>query len=145
MKKLTLIVVLVGLAVVAARALRSDAPDEKLVFDRIWLDHLPANDRDMVHVFAVLRDDGFGVFQSTSRWKGEHELFQNEPRGGKLVVFYPQSRQREEITYRAGACDGGEFEYCLELKGASRGVKKYVSKKGWEIGSRADLMKLPPS
>jgi hypothetical protein len=31
------------------------------------------------------------------------------------------------------------MDYCLELSGASRGVKRYYSRKGFEIGASASV------
>jgi hypothetical protein len=141
---------LLGLAVLAACVVlvvtnrrHRDQPDEKLVFDRVWIDHLPQNDRDMVNVFAVLADPEVGIFQSASQWKQGLEIFKTDARdGGKIGVVYPQTRERETVTVHAEPCKTGDFDYCLEVKGASRGVKAYVSKKGWEIDAHADLAHL---
>jgi hypothetical protein len=130
--------------VFVVRTLRHhDQPDEKLVFDRVWIDHLPQNDRDMVNVFAVLADPEIGIFQSASQWKQGLEIFKTASRdGGKIGVVYPQTRERETVTVHAEPCKKGDFDYCLEVKGASRGVQAYVSRKGWEIDAHADLAHL---
>ena len=52
--------------------------------------------------------------------------------------MYPQSGDKERITAKARPCDDRDMDYCLELDGGSHGVKKYYSRKGWEIGSLAD-------
>jgi hypothetical protein len=31
------------------------------------------------------------------------------------------------------------MDYCLEIEGASRGVKRYYSREGWEVGSVRDI------
>ena len=31
------------------------------------------------------------------------------------------------------------MDFCLELEGSSRGVKKYYSREGWEIGNVRDI------
>ena len=31
------------------------------------------------------------------------------------------------------------MDFCLELEGSSRGVKKYYSREGWEIGTVRDI------
>jgi hypothetical protein len=115
-----------------------DAP-AKLLVDRIWLDHLPRGETDPVQIFLVLDEEPLGLFQRASRWKGESELFRYRVTEGRLSIVYPQTREREEVRYRAGRCDREDFDYCLELRGASRGTKRYVSKKGWEIGQLDQL------
>ena len=39
------------------------------------------------------------------------------------------------MKVRAWPCRERGMDYCLELTGASRGVKRYRSKEGWEIGA----------
>jgi hypothetical protein len=144
MKKLLAVAVLVAVALFLLRSgHKTDGPDEKLVFDRVWIDHIPRNDRDIVNVFAVLEDQHIGIFQAASQWKQMLELFQaSDKGGGTLGLTYPQTREREVVTVHAGPCKKADFDYCLEIRGASRGVKEYGSKKGWEIDGKADLARL---
>lgn len=140
MKKLTIVLSILG-AVLGLRWLLSgshseDAPNATLIFDRVWIDRIPRGETDAINVLVALQDEEMGVFQRTSRWKGEHELFRHARGGsGKLRLLFPQTRDREEVGYRAVKCDRDGFDYCLELRGASRGARSYVSKKGWEVGS----------
>lgn len=105
---------------------------EQLTLDRIWIDHIPRNERDTIQVFAAITEEPFGVFQAASQWKGAYELFRYEGHGNELRVIYPQSNDRETIKHNARPCKEASFDYCLELSGG-RGVKKYYSRKGWEI------------
>ena len=41
----------------------------------------------------------------------------------------------ENVKVRAWTCGEDDMDYCLELSGASRGVKRYHSQDGWEIGA----------
>ena len=107
--------------------------DQKLALDRIWIDHLPRTEKDMIQIFAAVSEEEFGVFQHTSAWKGSFELFRFNFSGGQLNATYPQDNSREKITVKATRCDEGQMDYCLEISGTSRGVKKYYSRKGWEI------------
>lgn len=136
-------VLLALVAVVAAGSLWSyrrgaapNAPDEaagRLVTDRIWIDHVPRDERDTIHVFAAASKRALGVFRATSRWRGSAELFRFEASGGELRVVYPQTGERETVRARARRCTEQRMDFCLELDGASRGVKRYYSRKGWEI------------
>lgn len=120
---------------------RDDAAAAHLVEDRVWLDHLPRNDKDTVQLFALLSDQSFGIFQATSAWRGQHEIFRFELDRAELRLVYPQTGDRERATVKARQCDDNGMDYCLEITGASHGVKKYYSRKGWEIdaGSKASL------
>jgi len=124
---------------------RADVADRgnAIFFDRLWVDHLPKSDTDTIQIFAAIRDEPIGIFQKTSAWKGEFELFRHEDKGdGKIVMSYPQSRESERVSYRAWRCDEGRFTFCLDVQGASRGTRRYVSEKDWELGSAHDAAAL---
>ena len=110
-----------------------------LAFDRLWIDHLPKSDKDQVKVFVALTEQPVGVFQTTSTWKGEYEVFQFERSGGLLRVAYPQTGDREQVTVAGTTCHEHGMDYCLEVGGASRGAKQYYSMKGWELDGAADV------
>lgn len=137
MKKLLIVAVLSTMTILGWRALRSDdaapAHDDNLVLDRIWIDHLPRSERDMISIFAAITQESIGFFQTTSAWKGEHELFRYEEHEGELRVVFPQSKDRERVKARATECRERDFDYCLELKGSSRGAKRYYSREDWVI------------
>jgi hypothetical protein len=113
---------------------RAQDRGEKIAYNRIWVDHLPKDDRDTINVFAAITEEPIGIFQATSVWRGNFELFRYEPHGdGKAVFMYPQTKDKERVSYRARNCSQDGFDFCMELDGASRGVKRYFSQKGWEI------------
>lgn len=138
MKKALLLVAALSTAGYATyRWTRSDAPavttDASLTQDRIWIDHLPRNDRDVFQIFIAITEEPFGVFQAASQWTGQYEFFRYEMTGEELRVVFPQNGDRQKITAKARECRDGGHDYCLELAGTNRGVKKYYSRKGWEI------------
>jgi hypothetical protein len=140
MKKLVLVVVVAIVAYAGWRWQRgsaSVADDHRLALDRLWIDHMPQNPRDEISVFLAITEEPIGIFQTASQWRGKYELFQHDAKGDELRVTYPQTGDRETVRARATKCDEKGWEYCLELKGASRGVKKYYSQEGWEVGSLA--------
>jgi hypothetical protein len=143
MKKLVLLVIL-GTAVTASlwswkRTSEPVDTAERLLADRIWIDHIPRNERDTINVFAAISEHSVGVFQATSQWRGAFEAFRYEASGGELRILYPQSGDREKARAKARRCNDGQMDFCLEIDGASRGVKKYYSREGWEIGQAHDL------
>lgn len=107
--------------------------------DRLWIDHIPRNDKDVIQIFVALTEEPVGIFQATSQWKGEFELFRYEQHGGEMRMVFPQTGTRDRVRVKATECDRNGMDYCLELQGASRGVKRYYSREGWEIGSVRDL------
>jgi len=148
MKKALLVLALLGTAgYTTYRVTRSSvAPTDgaSLALDRIWLDHLPVSETDTVQVFVALTEQPFGVFQQASMWRGAHELFQYEKDGGKLRIEYPQTGEKETARLTATRCSERGMDFCLEITGASRGVKRYYSKKGWEIDRMKSLGQVQP-
>jgi hypothetical protein len=141
MKKILFLLLLIFVAYLAWRWWRGDHGGvadrgEKIMYDRLWVDHLPTAQTDAFDIFAAVTEQPVGVFDHRSTWKGEWEIFRYEPRGdGQLEVVYPQSRQKARISYRAWKCnEKKEFDFCLEVTGG-KGAKKYYSQRGWEIGS----------
>jgi hypothetical protein len=114
---------------------RAAALDPSMALDRIWIDEMPKTRRDNVNLFIAVTDESMGVFQSGSQLKGTYEIFNHEARGDELRVVYAQTGERESIRVRAWRCKERGMDYCLELGGATRGVKRYRSKAGMEIGA----------
>ena len=137
MKKALLVLSLVVVAVVTLWKLRGHhdvAPsDDSLLLDRVWLDHMPRNDRDTINAFLAITDQPLGIFQAASQWKGNYELFRYEASGDEMRLVFPQNGDREKVTAKARRCNERGMDYCLELDGSKRGVKRYYSRKGWEI------------
>lgn len=149
MKKLLVLAVISTCAFAGWRVLRGGGGEGAardgggLVLDRIWIDHIPKHDRDQVSVFAAITDEPVGVFQTASAWKGHFELFRYEAQGDEIRIVYPQDNYRERVRTKAQRCSEDGFDYCLELDGSSHGVKRYYSRKGWEIdgASRPDQIR----
>ena len=128
----------VGYGVVHWRAhsAKHEAPAQaELVTNRLWIDHMPRNERDTIQVFLTLDEEGVGTFQQTSAWKGAYEVFRYEGHDGELRLVYPQTGDKETIKAKASACREAGFDYCMEMSGGTRGVKRYYSMRDWEIGS----------
>ena len=109
------------------------ATKNRLLADRIWIDHVPHNDKDTIQVFAMVSEQSAGVFQATSQWRGAYEVFRYEAEGADVRVVYPQTGEHETVHAKAKRCTEGRMDFCLELDGASRGAKRYYSREGWEI------------
>jgi len=142
MRKTILVVVVISIAVVAvwrsAQPGPSAARPDRLLLDRIWIDHIPRTDKDTMQAFIAISEDTRGVFSASSQWRGSYELFRYEARGAELRIVYPQTGEREAVRATARRCAERDMDFCLEIKGASRGVKNYYSRKGWEIEHARD-------
>jgi len=114
---------------------RSDSDQSsKLLVGRIWLDHLPKKDTEHFEVFVVVEKEPVGVFQRASQFEGSYSVFRYELRGDdKVQLLFPQDKSKHEVTYKAAACNVKDFDYCLDLQGAPRGAKRYLSRKEWLI------------
>ncbi|HEX3477740.1 MAG TPA: hypothetical protein VHT91_22115 [Kofleriaceae bacterium] len=107
--------------------------ENRLVVDRIWIDHIPRNERDTIRVFAAVSEHAVDVFQATSQWRGGFEAFRFEASGGELHLLFPQTGDRETVRAKARRCNEGGMDFCLELDGASRGVKRGASFTRWTV------------
>jgi hypothetical protein len=132
MRKLVIAGMLLTLGTFAWRASR-DSPDAKLVFNRVWLDHLPRGETDRFHALIIGTDRPIGHFAEQTPWTGQWEGFRYDAAGGEgqLDLRFPASGKRERVTFKARRCDEGGFDYCLDVTGSSRGPTRYFSKKQW--------------
>jgi hypothetical protein len=140
MTKIALVFVLVVGGLFAVLRWRNDAPvaaAENLVTNRIWIDHLPRHDRDLVQVFAMITRNPFGIFEVRSAWTGTFEAFRYEMHGDEVRTVFPQKGDRETIKVHARRCHDKGMDFCLDISGASRGVKHYYSREGWELPPNA--------
>ncbi|MGE0549077.1 MAG: hypothetical protein AB7O24_18925 [Kofleriaceae bacterium] len=142
MKKAILAVGLAATASYGAWRWWSSEPataDANLTLNRVWIDHIPRNDRDMIQIFVAITEEPIGVFQQTSQWKMSAELFTYEAHGNEIRAVFPQNGDREKISAKATRCNENGMDFCLELSNATRGVKRYFSRKGWEIEGASTL------
>jgi hypothetical protein len=107
--------------------------DPSLILDRLWVDQLPTRPKDTANIFVAITRQSMGIFQSASQWKGGYEIFKYTASGSELRLVYPQTDEKEKVKARAWQCKKRDMDYCLELTGASRGVKQYYSQNGWEV------------
>ena len=139
MKKPLLILALVVVGVLVLAIWTTGPVGEVSVFDRIWIDQLPSKPRDTGNAFVAVTKQPMGVFQSASQYKGSYELFTYKANGDELQIVYPQTDDKEKVTVRASKCKERDMDYCLELSGSTRGVKRYRSRRGWEIDKSTQL------
>ena len=120
----------------------ADPKSPQLLVGRIWVDHLPTKDTEHFEMFVALTDDPIGIFQRRSMYEGSFALFKYELRGSDTVqLLFPQDKSKHDVRYKARTCDVKDYDYCLDLDGAPRGAKSYLSRKEWEIDAK-DLASL---
>jgi hypothetical protein len=111
-----------------------EVADSKVLVNRIWIDKLPSRDTDHFELLVIVTEEPVGLFRRSSSFEGSYALFRYELRdGNKLQLLFPQDKSKHEVKYDARACDVKDFDYCLDLTGAPRGAKKYLSRKEWEL------------
>ncbi len=109
--------------------------------NQIWLERLPANDRDMITHFLALdtRDGRFGIVGRSSSWRHIIEVFKWGRKGDRLKLFFPQERSRAAFTVRTWECKGeapAPFELCLEFARGDRSATFY-SRHEWVVEPQA--------
>ena len=114
------------------------ASRENLLVDRLWVDHLPRNERDTFNIFALIDEPSVGIFEARSAWRGTFEAFRFEASGDQVRIVFPHTGDKLKLTAKATRCDKGDMDFCLDVEGADRGAKRYYSREGWEIGSVVD-------
>ena len=141
------IVVLVIIVMLVARWYWSDrnqsqpeeeslsASDLSPLSDRIWIDHMPKTERDQVDLFVILEEPTIGAFSKSSAYAGDWASFEWEyEKGLRIEMLQSQTKHKIKAKVMKGeAC--APFDYCLRLKGAPRGSKRYGSMEDWVIGS----------
>jgi len=140
MKKLLVVAGAAGLMVGGWKlAHRDHATDGKAqVTDRLWIDHMPKHDRDLLKVFIALShsgdEDNIGFLQYGSRWHAEFNGFRFERKGDDLAVEFPQNSWKATWHTKVTRCSVGDFTLCMEVT-APRGTFHYFSRDEWEIGN----------
>jgi hypothetical protein len=137
MKKLaltfTVVIVLGGLG---WRARHTDAPDPALLFHQFWIDHEPRDENEKFALLFVNADHPFGHFGTRTMWTAQLEFFHYHivPReAGVIDLLFGATRERQRVRYTARPCHERGFDFCLDISGSSRGVKRYYSKKEWRV------------
>jgi hypothetical protein len=139
MKKLLLVTSAVGLMVGGWKLTHRHHVDESNldVTDRLWIDHMPKHDRDLLRVLVAVThnehdDDNVGFLHFGSRWHAQLDGFRFEKHDNDLAVEFPQSSWRATWHTKVTRCSVGEFTLCLEIT-APRGTFHYFSRDDWEI------------
>ena len=106
---------------------------------RIWIDHIPANERDKINVFLLLDDPTIGVFSKSSAYEGDWSSFEwSLDKGLVLTMLQAGTKHRVHPKVASGAVCA-PFDHCLKLKGAPLGAKKYGSMEDWVLDGQQNL------
>ena len=117
--------------------LAQDGGDTTTLVNRIWIDEIPTQERDMVEVFAMLDDPTYGIFSKSSAYAGDWSSFEWSHSKGLLIRMLQtgESHKIKATVHKGAQC--APFDYCLRIKGNPRGAKRYGSMEDWIITSES--------
>jgi len=93
-----------------------DPADPALVADRIWVEAEPESLRQKVHRTLLVSQVRLGIFDQSSFYAGQHEIFEWRRSGAKLAIVFPQDRRKAEVTVTVSRCDElFPYDLCLDL------------------------------
>lgn len=137
MQRLVLSVALAGLALGACGKSSSSSqrvrPEDasQLLIDRNWIDVMPKQHDDRLHVYRFVPSMGGGVFQDRTVFKGTFELFSFRATGDEIAFKFPETRQQVTSAYHIETVDGPKpFDLKLVIDGDPRGPKTYYGTRG---------------
>ena len=142
MKKLLSISVVIGVvASVWAFSGDDDSDDDKSVNDgaevtwnnRVWIEKMPTKHTEKVDLMLSVDDPRVGVFQRTSSYEGDFSVFIWSGDDGAVKLRMLQTDKTSKLTFKTKSKGCGDFDYCMTVKGAPRGGKKYYSMSDWVI------------
>ena len=115
------------------QSLETQVAELEPLVDRIWIDHMPTSERDKIDVFVMLGEPSMGGFSTSSAFEGDWAAFEWGLDGGlHLRMLQTDKKHKIKASIVKGAgCE--PFDYCLRLKGAPRGSKKYGSMEDWVV------------
>src|SRR4051794_2799606 len=104
----------------------SDEEARKLLIDRNWIDRMPENHTDKLHVYRFVPTMGGGVFQDRTLFKGTFELFTFETKADELRFNLPETGQKVVSKFRIETVDGPKpFDLKLTIPADPRGPQVY--------------------
>src|SRR5579883_8894 len=97
------------------------ADDPSLLLNRLWLDHMPLRDTEMIDVVIAFGAEREGVFTTQSFYQGTWERYRFKLEGKKLIAKFPQTGKELRMEVDARECKERGFDFCLDLKGGPKG------------------------
>ena len=123
----------------ANNSIDTSGGDFDTLANRIWIDHIPTNERDKINVFILFDDPTFGGFSKSSAYEGDWANFEWSLDQG-LVFHMLQADKKHRVHPKiASGAACAPFDHCLTLKGAPRGPKKYGSMEDWVVNAQAEF------
>ncbi len=130
MRNLHVLAVCAGLSAAACHGTASpqlSKDDARAVLiDRNWIDRMPENMTDKLHVYRFVPSMGGGVFQDRTLFKGTFELFMFKVDGDHIVFDLPETRQKVTSQFTIETVAGpAPFDLKLTIWSDPRGPHTY--------------------
>lgn len=112
-------------------------PGLELMVNRVWIDRLPRNERDMINQLLFIQQDSdrIGAVVRASVWRRFIELNRWKPNKNGVELHFPQSDRKLKVGTRAYPCKGKApepFELCLDITVVGQ-TRRLYSMKEWKI------------
>jgi len=109
---------------------------KKLLIDRNWIDVMPNNETDKLHVFRFVPTMGGGVYQDRTIFKGTFELFKFAVDGDQIEFDLLQTHDKVRSQFEITSVDGPPpFDLKLTIPNDPRGPRVYF---GWSSETDRD-------
>jgi len=133
-RKMTIFAVLLTSSIGLAKLWASSEKD--LIENRVWIDKIPSEARDLVHGRVFFEEPGFYYEIEQSAFRNYVDLCSYKPHHGHFDVEC-QHLEDMKLTLEAYECDDAPepFEYCLEVTEGDGRTKTFYSMEGMEIDS----------
>jgi hypothetical protein len=128
MRRIAIVALLVLAACSSKREAAAVAPEEagRLLVNRNWLDLMPRDEHERLHVYRFTPAMGGGVFQDRTLYAGQFELFNFKTRGRELEMRLPHKKQLVVTQFEIRHVKGHEpFDLELTLAHDPRGPRRY--------------------
>jgi hypothetical protein len=131
MRKLPVVLALVGGFLAGCHGKSSpqlSAEDARgVLIDRNWIDRMPENMTDRLHVYRFVPSMGGGVFQDRTLYKGTFELFRFKVERGDHIVFdLPETHEKVTSQFTIENVAGpAPFDLKLTISSDPRGPREY--------------------
>lgn len=103
-----------------------DGEARRLLLDRNWIDRMPENHSDRLHVYRFVPTMGGGVFQDRTLFKGTFELFTFETAADEIRFNLPETHEKVVSKFRIETVDGpAPFDLKLTIPADPRGPQVY--------------------
>ncbi len=116
-----------------------DGGMERLLINRIWIDQIPTTEHDKVDLFVMVDEPQMGAFSKSSTFEGEWAVFEWDlDKGFQLRMLQTDTTHSLKAKVIKDSKRCAPFDYCLKMRGAPRGAKKYGSMEDWIVPDNVD-------